>query len=118
MSRTPDGKFAPGNRGGPGRPQRSVRAALKRVVDIDALALRLWEMATGKDVRDAQWAIDTILNRLEGRPIARSDVRMASVSFQLPAGWESMSALERGHWADSMRAKALAGEIVEGDEDE
>lgn len=70
--RAPNGRFAPGNRGGPGNPLAGkigkLRAALVAAVteeDIREIARSLIEAAKGGDVR----AVKELLDRTIGRPV-------------------------------------------------
>lgn len=65
-------------------------------------------------------AIEIILDRGLGKPVTTSNVNVASVSIQLPAGWATMPTSDRLAWADQLRSRALAGatNLLEDDEGE
>jgi hypothetical protein len=51
--RKPDGTFAPGNEGGPGRPKRQTESAYMAVV-MSQCPLEVWGEIVGKAVTDAK----------------------------------------------------------------
>ena len=69
--RDENGRFAPGWKGGPGRPRDadSLTNVLKTVVDREALATILYERAMAGDVT----ALKYIFDRWDGKPIETID---------------------------------------------
>jgi hypothetical protein len=94
--RTPGGRFAPGNAGGPGNPHAATVAKLRAAImaavtpeDIDAIIRALVHRAKGGDMA----AIREVLDRAIGRP---SDADLA----------ERLDALERA--AEQLREGGAA----------
>lgn len=71
MDRTPDGRFAPGNAGGPGRPRGGAiaehRQALLEAItpaDVKAVVQALVDAAKGGDVQAAKVLFDRVFGRV------------------------------------------------------
>lgn len=119
MNHDDKGRFAKGNRASRGRPQLSIKAALRRCGDPQELALALWKMATTSPSETTRIAaIGMIFDRLEGKSVSRSDMRLQAVSVSLPDHWDLMSRGERATFANELRARAVAGQLDAGDEDD
>lgn len=66
------GRFLPGRNGGPGRPQHSLRAELKRIGDPREVARIVWDWIIDEKmaIADRKWAMEFYANRTEGKPVA------------------------------------------------
>ena len=112
------GRFKTGHRGGPGRPRYGVTDALRRLVDPDQIARVLVELATDPEVctRDRLAACAQILDRLEGKPLARALVARADLPALPPLDHlgtpeQRVHALQR--WReDLLAARALESTTV------
>lgn len=106
-----------GNRAG--RPKgQSVSAELKRIADPEKIARYVYEVATDASApaKDRQWAVTTILDRLEGRPVSTLEMRARVESLGvgiLPSDFFALDAGQRARVLDEVRHRALLGASTE-----
>jgi hypothetical protein len=92
------GRFLDGHRGGPGRKPNGVAAALRRLVDPDAIAAYVYGVAIDPEAppKDRQWACEFITDRIEGKPVAAIALSaQVATSHALPENWATLTVLER-----------------------
>ena len=110
--RDDSGRFVAGHakRGGR-RPGQTISAELRRQADPEHIASKLLDMIddprTG--TRERLGAIALVMDRLEGKAIARS-VTM-SADRLLPAGWDVLPPEQRHAVLADMRRRALRGAV-------
>lgn len=107
------GRFAPGWRGGPGRPRgQSISAEMRRQADPEAIAAFVLGVIHNPNasVKERLRAAELVQDRLEGKAVARS-VTMRLGASLLPVGFEAMPIEARRQYLQDLRTRALAGEL-------
>jgi hypothetical protein len=113
VERAPDGRFAPGNPGGPGRPRGSrhrAQAALDAIGEDGAAdVLRsVLEAARGGDLRAAAILLDRVWPARRGRTVELEVPPVTSAADLVPALAAVAGAMARGELTPE-EARAMAG---------
>lgn len=112
------GRFAPGWKGGPGRPKASFTRELARQVDMPSIVRRLLDVIaddrTGK--REVLQAIQLLAAYNDGRPVSR--IQMRETASALPRGFDALPLDVRVIILRDMRASALAGHVPDEEDDD
>ena len=109
-TRSADGRWLPGVRGGPGRPRgQTISAELRRQADPEAIAARLLAMIDDPAIgsRERLGAMQVVLDRLEGRAVNRSISIRAEQPFAYPATWDAMAPGDRRKYLLAARQRLL-----------
>ncbi len=111
--RAPDGRFAPGNPGGPGRPKGSrhrVQAALDVIGEAGAeeVLRAVLRAAAGGDLRAAAILLDRVWPARRGRAVELELPPVASAADLVPAMAGVAGAMARGELTPE-EARATAG---------
>lgn len=113
-----------------GRRKSSVTEALKARVNPDEIAELLIEIASDHrtNKRERLQAIAMILDRTEGKPLARNlNINASAVAAALPIGFDDLDVTQKMRILDEVRQRALSNTLtppasnpvlVSGDDDE
>ena len=111
-SRDDNGRFLPGNPGGPGRPRRQTEGEYLRAVqracsleDVAAIAARAVSQARGGDARAREWLSRYLL----GIPGAVA-LKPSDIAWQDESGYDPVEA----RVADTRLTSQLLGDLLEG----
>lgn len=114
------GRFKPGH---PGSKPNGIAAALRRLVDPDAIASYLLSVIADEEAstKDRLTAASLVMDRIDGRAVSviAMHAQIASTAPKLPQDWDQLDQAQRVAWVQAFRARGtLALAAAPSGEDE